>query len=53
MCFEWDAAKDRANQAKHDGLDFETAARVFDDPNMLLLKDGVVETEQRWHAVGR
>ncbi|MCC6587382.1 MAG: BrnT family toxin [Bryobacterales bacterium] len=52
MRFEWDAAKDRANQAKHDGLDFETAARVFDDPEMLLLKDRVVAGEQRWHAIG-
>lgn len=40
------------NQAKHDGLDFETAARVFDDPDMLLLKDRVVDGEQRWHALG-
>lgn len=52
MRFEWDAAKDRANQAKHDGLDFETAARVFDDPDLLLLKDRVIEGEQRWHAIG-
>lgn len=52
MRFEWDAAKDRANQAKHDGLNFKTAARVFDDPDMLLLKDRVIEGEQRWHAIG-
>jgi hypothetical protein len=52
MRFEWDAAKNRANQAKHEGVDFETAARVFDDPDMLLLEDRVVAGEQRWHAIG-
>ena len=52
MRFEWDAAKDRANQAKHGDIDFETAARVFDDPDMLLSRDRVVDNEQRWHAIG-
>jgi uncharacterized protein len=52
MRFEWDREKDRVNQTKHGGLDFETAARVFDDADLLLLKDRVVEGEQRWHAIG-
>jgi uncharacterized protein len=52
MRFEWDSEKNRRNQAKHDGLDFETAARVFNDPNFILAKDRVVEGEQRWHAIG-
>ena len=52
MRFEWDSEKNRRNQAKHDGLDFETAARVFNDPNLILAKDRVVEGEQRWHAIG-
>ena len=52
MRFEWDSKKNRINQAKHNGLDFETAARVFDDPNLILMRDRVIEGEQRWHAIG-
>jgi uncharacterized DUF497 family protein len=50
--FEWDSRKNRINQVKHDGLDFETAARVFDDPNLILRLDRIVEGEQQWHAIG-
>jgi uncharacterized DUF497 family protein len=50
--FEWDSRKNRTNQNKHDGLDFEIAARAFSDPNMVLMKDRLVEGEQRWHAIG-
>ncbi len=28
------------------------AARVFNDPKMILAKDRIVEGEQRWHAIG-
>jgi uncharacterized DUF497 family protein len=50
--FEWDEAKNRANQRKH-GFGFRTAARVFGDPNMVLIEDRVDEQgEQRWHALG-
>lgn len=52
MRFEWDSSKNRINQAKHKGLDFATAARVFDDPNVLLLHDWIIEGEQRWLAIG-
>ena len=52
MHFEWDSGKDRINQAKHKGLDFATAARVFDDPNVLLMHDRSIEGVQRWHAIG-
>jgi len=52
MRFEWDAAKNRANLAKH-GIDFRTAARVFEDPNLALIEDRVGEdAEPRWHALG-
>lgn len=37
---------------KHGGLDFETAARVFNDPNVILIQDRIVDGEQRWHAIG-
>ncbi|MEO8595590.1 MAG: BrnT family toxin [Candidatus Solibacter sp.] len=52
MQFEWDTEKEATNRKKHDGIAFSTAARVFDDPAVLLRKDRVVHGEQRWHAVG-
>ena len=52
MRFEWDPRKDRINRTKHNGLDFETAARVFSDPSAVLIEDCVVEGEQRWIAIG-
>lgn len=51
MRFEWDAAKNRANLTKH-GLDFETGARVFNDPSMILAADRTIGGETRWHAIG-
>ncbi|HEV2424159.1 MAG TPA: BrnT family toxin [Terriglobia bacterium] len=33
-------------------MDFETAARVFDDPEVIVMRDRVVEGEERWHAIG-
>ena len=50
--FEWDGEKNRSNKTKPGGIDFETASRVFADPNLLLRKDRVVDREQRWHAIG-
>ena len=52
MRFEWDPQKNRTNRTRHNGLDFATAARVFDDPNVILVHDRIVEGEQRWHAIG-
>jgi uncharacterized DUF497 family protein len=52
MRFEWDAEKNRSNQEKHAGIDFETASRVFADPNLMLRKDRVIDGEQRWHGIG-
>ena len=49
---EWDSEKDRINQAKHGGIAFESAARVFDDPHTMFRKDRVVAGEQRWHVLG-
>jgi uncharacterized DUF497 family protein len=49
--FEWDENKDRANIRKH-GIDFQTAARVFADPNSIVRHERVVEGEQRWHVIG-
>ena len=52
MRFEWDDAKNRSNQIKHSGIDFEMASRVLADPYLILRKDRVVDEEQRWHAIG-
>jgi hypothetical protein len=41
-----------STRGKHNGLDFETAARVFNDPNIVLIEDRIVQGEQRWHAIG-
>jgi uncharacterized DUF497 family protein len=50
--YEWDPAKAEANLGKHK-ISFEMAAKVFDDPNFLLIEDRTDETgEQRWHAIG-
>jgi hypothetical protein len=47
MRFEWDAAKSRVNQTKHNGLDFEIAARVFNGPSLVLIEDRIVDGERR------
>ncbi len=53
MRFEWDPEKNRIKKQKHDGLSFESAALVFDDPHTIFRKDRIVADEQRWHAIGR
>jgi uncharacterized protein len=52
MRFEWDARKDRSNRRKHSGLDFETAARVFNDPNVQSAIERIIENEVRWQTLG-
>ena len=45
--FEWDDNKEQINIAKH-GIDFTTAARVFEDENRLELYDEAhSDTEDR------
>jgi uncharacterized DUF497 family protein len=34
MVFAWDEKKNRINRRKH-GISFETAARTFEDPNVV------------------
>jgi uncharacterized protein len=51
MRFEWDEAKNRANQRKHQ-VAFETAERVFLDPFALHEQDRLVEGEERWQTIG-
>jgi hypothetical protein len=51
MVFAWDENKNRSNRRKH-GVSFETAARVFEDPNVVSYRDRMVDEEERWHSIG-
>lgn len=51
MEFEWDRAKAMSNLAKH-GVDFPTATKVFDDPNIRLRLDPRTRSEIRHQAIG-
>lgn len=50
--FEWDEAKNRSNQRKHDGVSFEDACEVFRDPLHLSTQDRIEGGEQRWQTLG-
>jgi uncharacterized protein len=49
--FEWDEVKAQSNAAKHK-ISFETAARVFADPFLIIEQDRIEGGEQRWQALG-
>ena len=51
LFFEWDENKNRSNLRKH-GVKFEEAAAVFEDPQLLIVRDRVQDGEERWHAIG-
>jgi len=51
MRWTWDPRKDSGNRRVH-GLDFETAALVFDDPLAMSRPDDTAE-EERWQTVGQ
>lgn len=50
--FSWDENKNRSNYRKH-AVFFETAALVFDDPNFVMIRDRMVDSEERWRTIGR
>ena len=51
--FEWDEAKDKENQAKHD-VPFSLAQRAFLDPHRIIVEDVEHSTEEdRLYCVGR
>jgi hypothetical protein len=54
MRFDWDAAKERANIARH-GVDFKEAQQAFADSRALALYDAAHSNwrELRWWLVGR
>ena len=49
--FEWDEAKNLANQRKH-GLSFEQAIEVFDDPLYVQVLERIEDGEERWQTFG-
>ena len=52
MRFEWDDKKEEVNIRKH-GIDFSTAALVFNDENRLDLYDEIhSESEDRYITIG-
>ena len=52
ILFEWDEAKNLANQRKH-GVSFEEASRVFFDPLCCSVKERIQNGEQRWRTYGQ
>ncbi len=50
--FKWDEAKNLPNQRKHDGVSFEEAWQVFQDPLHVSVQDRIEGGEQRWQTVG-
>lgn len=50
--FEWDPAKDRANQDKH-GVSFSEAQYAFADPQRVIAQDlAHSQTEERFYCFG-
>jgi uncharacterized protein len=49
--FEWDPVKASRNVEKH-AVDFDTAAEIFDDPNLLVVIDSRTYGERRYQAIG-
>lgn len=51
MRFEWDSKKAASNWTKH-RVSFETAARAFADPFLLMQQDRIENGEPRWQSTG-
>ena len=49
MEFEWDPAKDEANQSKH-GISFLAAKAILESPHLIF--ESHRENEERWGAIG-
>ena len=50
--FEWDEAKNLSNQRKHEGVSFEEARQVFQDPLHVSVQDRIEGGEHRWQTLG-
>jgi uncharacterized protein len=49
--FEWDPVKASRNVEKH-AVDFDTAAEIFDAPNLFVVIDSRTYGERRYQAIG-
>jgi putative transcriptional regulator len=49
--FEWDPVKASGNVEKH-GVDFDTAAEIFDDPDLFVVIHSRTYGERRYQAIG-
>lgn len=49
--FEWDPVKNASNLAKH-GVDFDTAAEIFEDPDCREIFSRTEGGEERFLALG-
>jgi uncharacterized protein len=45
--------KQKPEQYRKHGISFGTATKVFQDPNFVMLEDREIESEERWHTIGR
>ena len=54
LSFSWDPEKENSNIQKHDGINFQMAARVFLDDHVIVRYDSEHSslTEDRWNAIG-
>lgn len=55
MLYEWDNSKNEYNKAKHGGISFEFAVRVFLDEKRIEKYDWKhsTDTEDRWEVIGK
>ena len=51
MEFEWDPVKASRNAEKH-AVDFDTAAEIFEDPDLFVVIDSCTYGERRYQAIG-
>ena len=51
VSYEWDAAKAKANYAKH-GVHFADATAVLEDEFALTMRDPYSQEEERWITMG-
>ena len=51
MEFEWDPVKASRNVEKH-AVDFDTAAEIFEDPDLFVVIDSRTYGERRYQAIG-
>ncbi|HXN51468.1 MAG TPA: BrnT family toxin [Candidatus Acidoferrum sp.] len=52
LSYEWDAAKAKANYAKH-GVRFADATAALEDDLALTMRDPYCDEEERWVTMGK